>query len=115
MIARSENRAMVELIPIPLVPVETVAIDAETAVVMVDSQPYTGRRFSEAAMPQVVIDHHDTGGLLAGVLFGDIRASVGATSTIVTNYLIEKERFGLAQAGDCPALRNRVRDDGLSA
>ena len=57
---------------------------------MVDSQPYTGRRFSEAAMPQVVIDHHDTGGLLAGVLFYDIRASVGATSTIVTNYLIEK-------------------------
>jgi nanoRNase/pAp phosphatase (c-di-AMP/oligoRNAs hydrolase) len=90
MIARSENRAMVELIPISLVPVETVAIDAETAVVMVDSQPYTGRRFSEAAMPQVVIDHHDTGGLLAGVLFSDIRASVGATSTIVTNYLIEK-------------------------
>ena len=57
---------------------------------MVDTQPYTGRRFSEAAMPQVVIDHHDTGGLLAGVLFYDIRASVGATSTIVTNYLIEK-------------------------
>ncbi len=90
MIARSENRAMVELIPIALVPVETVAIDAETAVVMVDSQPYTGRRFSEATMPQVVIDHHDTGGLLAGVLVADIRASVGATSTIVTNYLIEK-------------------------
>ena len=67
------------------------AIDADTAVVMVDSQPYTGRRFSEAAMPQVVIDHHDTGGLLAGVLFYDIRASVGATSTIVTNYLIEKD------------------------
>ena len=41
-------------------------------------------------MPQVVIDHHDTGGLLDGVLFHDIRASVGRTSTIVTNYLIEK-------------------------
>jgi nanoRNase/pAp phosphatase (c-di-AMP/oligoRNAs hydrolase) len=90
MIARSENRAMVELLPIPLVPVESVALSPETAVVMVDTQPYTGRRFSEAAMPQVVIDHHDTGGLLAGVLFYDIRASVGATSTIVTNYLIEK-------------------------
>ena len=90
MIARSENRAMVELLPIPLVPVESVAITRETAVVMVDTQPHTGRRFSEAAMPQVVIDHHDTGGLLAGVLFHDIRASMGATSTIVTNYLIEK-------------------------
>jgi nanoRNase/pAp phosphatase (c-di-AMP/oligoRNAs hydrolase) len=90
MIARSENRAMVELLPIPLVPVESVVLGHETAVVMVDTQPYTGRRFSEAAMPQVVIDHHDTGGVLAGVLFSDIRASVGATSTIVTNYLIEK-------------------------
>jgi nanoRNase/pAp phosphatase (c-di-AMP/oligoRNAs hydrolase) len=90
MIARSENRAMVELLQIPLVPVESVSLTRETAVVMVDTQPYTGRRFSEAAMPQVVIDHHDTGGLLAGVLFYDIRASVGATSTIVTNYLIEK-------------------------
>jgi nanoRNase/pAp phosphatase (c-di-AMP/oligoRNAs hydrolase) len=90
MIARSENRAMVELLQIPLVPVESVSLTRETAVVMVDTQPYTGRRFSEAAMPQVVIDHHDTGGLLEGVLFYDIRASVGATSTIVTNYLIEK-------------------------
>ena len=49
MIARAENRAMVELIPIPLVPVEAVHIDAETAVIMVDSQPRTGRRFSEGA------------------------------------------------------------------
>src|SRR6516165_9688421 len=55
MIARAENRAMVELIPIPLVPVETVTVDPDTAVVMVDSQPYTGRRFSEAAAPQFVI------------------------------------------------------------
>ena len=58
---------MVELIPIPLVPVETVTTDSETAVVMVDTQPHTGRRYSEAAMPQVVIDHHETGGVLEGV------------------------------------------------
>src|SRR5580704_12820913 len=31
MIARSENRAMVELLPIPLVPVESVAITREAA------------------------------------------------------------------------------------
>jgi nanoRNase/pAp phosphatase (c-di-AMP/oligoRNAs hydrolase) len=90
MIARAENRAMVELIPIPLVPVETVTIDPDTAVVMVDSQPYTGRRFSEAAAPQFVIDHHETGGDLNGVLFRDIRTHLGATSTMVTGYLIEQ-------------------------
>jgi nanoRNase/pAp phosphatase (c-di-AMP/oligoRNAs hydrolase) len=90
MVARSENRAMVELLSVPVVPVETVVIDPETAVVMVDTQPHTGRRFSEAAMPQVVIDHHETGGVLAGVLFSDIRTQMGATSTMVTGYLIEQ-------------------------
>lgn len=90
MIARSENRAMVDLIPVPLVPVESVNIDAQTAVVMVDTQPFTGRRHSESAMPHVVLDHHETGGDLSGVLFTDIRTHVGATSTMVTGYLLEQ-------------------------
>jgi nanoRNase/pAp phosphatase (c-di-AMP/oligoRNAs hydrolase) len=90
MIARSENRAMVELIGIPLVPVESVEMDSETAIVMLDTQPFTGRRHSEAAMPQVVIDHHETGGVLSGVLFADIRTEMGATSTMISGYLIEQ-------------------------
>lgn len=89
-IARAENRAMVDLIPIPLVPVEQAIIDHETAVVMVDSQPRTGRRASEATSPQVVIDHHETGGDLSGVLFRDIRTHLGASSTMVTGYLMEQ-------------------------
>ena len=109
MIARSENRAMVELIPIPLVPVETVNIDAETAVVMVDTQPYTGRRYSEAAMPQVVMDHHETGGVLTGVLFSDIRTHLGATSTMVTGYLLEQRVIVTPAPGDRPALRRSSR------
>jgi len=90
MIARAENRVMVESIPIPLVPVETVAITPQTVVVMVDTQPYTGRRASEDARPQVVLDHHETGGVLTGVLFRDIRPHLGATSTMVTGYLLEQ-------------------------
>lgn len=89
MIARAENRAMVELIPIPLVPVAEVTFDASTAVIMVDSQPRTGRH-SEEAVPQVVIDHHETGGDLSGVLFRDVRTHLGATSTMITGYLIEQ-------------------------
>ena len=91
MIARAENRAMVELVPIPLVPVETVQIDSSTGVIMVDSQPRTGRRHSEETAPQVVIDHHETGGDLDGALFSDIRTHLGATSTMVTGYLIEQK------------------------
>ncbi len=90
MIARSENRAMVELIPIAVVPVETVNTDASTAVVMVNTQPHTGRRHSEAAVPQVVLDHHETGGDLSGVQFCDIRTHLGATSTMITGYLLEQ-------------------------
>lgn len=90
MIARAENRAMVECMAIPLVPVAEAEINPQTAVVMVDSQPHTGRRFSESTMPQVVIDHHETGGVLTGVLFRDLRPNMGATSTIVTGYLLEQ-------------------------
>jgi nanoRNase/pAp phosphatase (c-di-AMP/oligoRNAs hydrolase) len=90
MLARAENRAMAELIPVPLTPVERVTVDSETAVVMVDTQPYTGRRQSEAAMPQIIIDHHETGGYLGNALFTDIRHRMGATSTMITGYLMEQ-------------------------
>jgi nanoRNase/pAp phosphatase (c-di-AMP/oligoRNAs hydrolase) len=90
MIARAENRVMVESIPIPLEPVQNVPITSSTAVVMVDTQPGTGRRGNEDLRPQVVIDHHETGGVLTGVLFRDIRAHIGATSTMVTGYLLEQ-------------------------
>jgi nanoRNase/pAp phosphatase (c-di-AMP/oligoRNAs hydrolase) len=91
MIARAENQAMVDLLHIPLVPIERVPIDDQTAVVMVDSQPHTGRRASEAARPHAVLDHHETGGVLDGVLFRDIRPLLGATSTIVTGYLLDQD------------------------
>ncbi len=91
MIARAENRAMVELIPIPLVPIETLVLGPDDAVVMVDSQPGTGRRASEAVTPVAVLDHHETGGKLDGVLFTDVRDNLGATSTMVTGYLLEQE------------------------
>ena len=90
MIARAENRALVDLIPVPVVPVASVRIDEATAVVMVDSQPHTGRRASESAVPRVVIDHHETGGVLTGVDFRDIRPHLGATCTMVTAYLLER-------------------------
>src|SRR5687767_6205659 len=62
MIARAENRAMVELLEIPLEPIGNVVIVPETAVVMVDAQPRTGRQANEVAAPHLVIDHHETGG-----------------------------------------------------
>ncbi len=91
-IARAENQAMVDLLGIPLVPVAQVLIGPGTAVVMVDSQPFTGRRASEASCPVAVLDHHETGGVLDGVAFRDIRPHIGATSTMVTGYLLEQDQ-----------------------
>jgi nanoRNase/pAp phosphatase (c-di-AMP/oligoRNAs hydrolase) len=90
MLARAENRAMVEALGIELTPVADARIDTSTAVIMVDSQPHTGRRASEDAMPLAVLDHHETGGVLTGVTYRDIRPNLGATSTMVTGYLLER-------------------------
>lgn len=90
-IARAENQAMVDLLDIPLQPIDQVAFDPQTALVMVDTQPQTGRRNSELVTPQAVLDHHETPGRLDGVLFRDIRPQLGATSTMVTGYLLEQK------------------------
>ncbi|HEU5115611.1 MAG TPA: DHH family phosphoesterase [Isosphaeraceae bacterium] len=91
-VARAENQAMVDLLGMRLEPVANVPIDQKTALVMVDSQPHTGRRASEAAVPVAVLDHHETPGKLEGVGFQDIRPNLGATSTMVTGYLLEQDQ-----------------------
>ncbi len=91
-IGRAENRAMVEALKLDLVPIEEVDWRPDDAVVMVDSQPKTGRHsFSEEIPIYAVIDHHDTPGDLEGVQFIDIRSTAGATCTLVTKYLIEQQ------------------------
>jgi nanoRNase/pAp phosphatase (c-di-AMP/oligoRNAs hydrolase) len=91
MIARAENQVMVDSLRIPLVPAAQVPRGPDAAIVMVDTQPSnTGRIGVEPERPQVVLDHHETPGALDGVPFRDIRPSVGATSTIVTGYLVEQ-------------------------
>jgi nanoRNase/pAp phosphatase (c-di-AMP/oligoRNAs hydrolase) len=50
-ISRAENRAMVELLDIDLVPVEKFNCDEGEVVVMVDSQPNTGRHNFASKLP----------------------------------------------------------------
>ena len=92
LISRAENRAMVDLLDIDLCPIETATWAEGEALVMVDSQPNTGRHNLDAEAPlYAVIDHHDTPGDLEGVPFIDVRRSLGATCSIVSSYLIEQE------------------------
>jgi nanoRNase/pAp phosphatase (c-di-AMP/oligoRNAs hydrolase) len=91
-IGRAENRMMVEELAIDLIPVEEVDWPAGEAVVMVDSQPRTGRHNLPDDPPlYAVIDHHQTPGDTADVPFLDIRCSIGATCSLVTRYLMEQE------------------------
>ena len=91
LISRAENRAMVELLDLDLTPIEKVERQEGEALVMVDSQPNTGRHnLPENARLYAVIDHHDTPGDLEGVPFVDVRRSLGATCSLVTSYLMEQ-------------------------
>ncbi len=91
-ILRAENRAMVDVLKIHLTPLDTVAWRSGDAIVMVDSQPNTGRHSLAADMPiYAVIDHHATSGETSQASFVDIRTSLGATCTLVTRYLTEQQ------------------------
>jgi nanoRNase/pAp phosphatase (c-di-AMP/oligoRNAs hydrolase) len=90
-IGRAENRAMVDVLDIDLVPIEQAKPQEGEVLVMVDSQPNTGRHSCRFKAPlYAVIDHHETPGDLRGVPFTDIRTGLGATSSLVTSYLIEQ-------------------------
>ena len=90
LISRAENRAMVEVLKIDLIPVEEITWSPGDAVVMVDSQPNTGRHTFDDLPIYAVIDHHETPGELDDVPFVDVRPNVGATCTLVTRYLMEQ-------------------------
>ena len=82
---------MVDLLQIDLVSVEDVVYQKGEAVVMVDSQPNTGRHNVPPNTPlYAVIDHHDTPGELEDIPFVDVRRGLGATCSIVASYLMEQ-------------------------
>ena len=91
-IGRAENQAMVRCLKLNLTPIEEIEWDEGQAVIMVDSQPKTGRHsIPDEVKIHAVIDHHEPCGETQGVPFVDIRSNVGATCTIVTGYLMEQK------------------------
>jgi nanoRNase/pAp phosphatase (c-di-AMP/oligoRNAs hydrolase) len=91
-ISRAENRAMVQLLHLNLRPIERVTWHGNEALVMVDSQPNTGRHNLDPCAPlYAVIDHHETPGDLEGIPYVDVRSGLGATCSVVTSYLREQD------------------------
>lgn len=90
-LGRAENRAMVRLLKIPLVPIARVDLDDFDVVGLVDTQPEVGNHSlppEECADKRVIcIDHHPARLLSKRAAFSDVGGDYGATSTVLTAYL----------------------------
>lgn len=87
-VGRAQNRAMVETLKMSLTPVEQIDAGAFEIIALVDSQPETGNNSLPADHRiDVVIDHHPLRPASARAPWCDIRPDLGATSTIVFEYL----------------------------
>ncbi len=91
-IGRTENRAMITVLRIPLRPLTGIDLAAFDAVALVDTQPGTGNNsLPSDRMPLFVFDHHPCRSLTRGVPFHDVRPHYGATTTILHEYLAAAE------------------------
>ncbi|AHF98987.1 DHH family phosphoesterase [Halostagnicola larsenii XH-48] len=92
-ISHQENRAMVNLLELDLTNFERDdPLGAYDAFALVDhARPGVNDQLPEELHVDIVIDHHPPRGPVAGE-FVDLREGAGATSTILTEYLV---RFGV--------------------
>ena len=87
-IGRSENRKMVELLEIPLVPLGDLDLSQFAVTCLVDTQPHAGNNSLPADHPvQLVIDHHLQKDDHSDVCWFDVRKEYGASATILYEYL----------------------------
>ncbi|AEN05074.1 phosphoesterase RecJ domain protein [halophilic archaeon DL31] len=86
-ISHQENRALVNLLDLPMVHLGPGDIEAYGAIALVDhSRPGVNDSLPEDSDIDIVIDHHPPRGPVDGV-FIDLRSEVGSTSTLLTQYL----------------------------
>jgi nanoRNase/pAp phosphatase (c-di-AMP/oligoRNAs hydrolase) len=90
-VGRAENRAMIRYLNIPMVPVSELPLaDPESIVALVDTQPGRQNNSLPAGVkPSIVIDHHPAYVSTEGLPYVDLRQGYGATSTILTEYLMD--------------------------
>ncbi|MFW5911520.1 MAG: DHH family phosphoesterase [Halolamina sp.] len=108
-ISHQENRALVNLLELPLVQLTEGDIEAYGGVALVDHSRAGVNDSLPAATPiDVVIDHHPPRGPVDGE-FVDLRSGVGATSTLLAEYL---DRFDVpADTTTATALLYGIRID----
>jgi len=86
-VGRAENRALVKVLKLPVVPVSRVDIDDYDLICMVDTQPEQGNHSLPARhFPDIVIDHHPERPDSHLAPIADVGGPIGATSTVVAEY-----------------------------
>lgn len=87
-IGRAENKALVRYLGQPLRLLTEADLRQAMPIALVDTQPGTGNNaLPAAAMAAIVIDHHPWRTVAPAANFVDVRPEVGATSTMLTEYL----------------------------
>jgi nanoRNase/pAp phosphatase (c-di-AMP/oligoRNAs hydrolase) len=87
-VGRAENKALVKVLHLPLVPVSRIAFDEFDLICMVDTQPEQGNHSLPAGLiPDVIIDHHPRRPETGRAPFADVGGPIGATSTVVAEYV----------------------------
>jgi nanoRNase/pAp phosphatase (c-di-AMP/oligoRNAs hydrolase) len=86
-VGRAENRALVRVLRLPVVPVSRLVFDDFDLICMVDTQPEQGNHsLPPRHFPDVVIDHHPERPDSHLAPITDVGGSIGATSTVVAEY-----------------------------
>ncbi len=87
-VGRAENRALVKVLRLPVVPLSRVDVSDYDLIAMVDTQPEQGNHsLPRDHFPDVVIDHHPERPETRLAVVADVGRDTGATSTVVTDYL----------------------------
>ncbi len=86
-VGRAENRALIRVLKLPVVPVARVVFDDYDLICMVDTQPEQGNHsLPPRHFPDVVIDHHPERPETHFSPIADVGGPIGATSTVVAEY-----------------------------
>jgi nanoRNase/pAp phosphatase (c-di-AMP/oligoRNAs hydrolase) len=87
-IGRAENKALVRYLGRPLRRLTDSDLRQSARILLVDTQPGAGNNaLPPEASVAAVLDHHTWREATAGARFADVRTDVGATSTMLTQYL----------------------------
>src|SRR4051812_25964647 len=87
-IGRAENKALLKVLHLPIVPVGRMDTGHFDLICLVDTQPEVGNySLVASAAPQLVIDHHPPRPASLLSAFHDVGGPAGATSTLVSQYL----------------------------